>query len=204
MANEKEFKVPEGPTSENAQGVHYGDACGICGGPCVVGSKGLYCPKCQPNKALNEVGIVAAGIPEAVQRKRKPAPEKIGSDLLKNVIEAVPESGDNAEHELLSIVKEVLQWCKVTNKGAEWKTSHERIKEIREAVDCYESVSQPSQVKREFTELEAAQAEYIALLLMEIDSLVGIAHVHGWKSQLVELGKRCRDRVVELQKHKKP
>lgn len=43
--------------------------------------------------------------------------------------------------------------------------------------------------------LVEAQQEYIDLLLDEINSLVGIAHVHGWRSSNVEKGKAVREKI---------
>ena len=40
-----------------------------------------------------------------------------------------------------------------------------------------------------------AQNQYIALLCKEIDSAVSIAHVHGWRSNLVEEGENMRNEI---------
>jgi len=41
---------------------------------------------------------------------------------------------------------------------------------------------------------------YISLLNEEINGLVGIAYVRGWKSNLVEQGKQARERIESLLK----
>lgn len=48
------------------------------------------------------------------------------------------------------------------------------------------------------SDLMVAYDEYINLLNDEINSLIGIASVHGWKSQNVEQGKECRDRIAQF------
>lgn len=40
--------------------------------------------------------------------------------------------------------------------------------------------------------------EYNRLLVREIDSLIGVAAVHGWKSQLVEEGEKLRSDIANL------
>jgi len=40
--------------------------------------------------------------------------------------------------------------------------------------------------------------EYIKLLGLEIDDLVGIAYVHGWRSEHVEQGKKLREEIKAL------
>lgn len=51
-------------------------------------------------------------------------------------------------------------------------------------------------------ELIDAYKEYVALLNDEINSLLGVAHVHGWRSQNVEKGKACREKIDRLSKGK--
>lgn len=58
---------------------------------------------------------------------------------------------------------------------AENYTLRERLKETREAYE-----------------------EYIKLLAEEINSLLGLAHVHGWHSNIVEKGKECREKIATL------
>lgn len=41
--------------------------------------------------------------------------------------------------------------------------------------------------------------DYIVLLGKEIDSLVSMAYVHGWRSSLVEEGVQRRKRIEELE-----
>jgi hypothetical protein len=52
-------------------------------------------------------------------------------------------------------------------------------------------------VERAFKMLEK-QKEYIALLNEELTGLVGMAAVHGWKSNLVEQGIKLRDEMCTL------
>ena len=60
------------------------------------------------------------------------------------------------------------------------------------------------QVSQDKDGLIEAQDEYIKLLGNEIDDLIGIAHVHGWKSQRVEQGEVLRKRLFnEWQKQTK-
>lgn len=42
--------------------------------------------------------------------------------------------------------------------------------------------------------------EYVKILGEEIDGLVGIAHVHGWKSRNVERGNELRAKIEEAKK----
>jgi len=52
-------------------------------------------------------------------------------------------------------------------------------------------------VERAFKMIEK-QKEYIAILNEELNGLVGMAAVHGWKSNLVEQGKKLRDEMALL------
>ncbi|NBL01081.1 MAG: hypothetical protein EOM50_24410, partial [Erysipelotrichia bacterium] len=52
-------------------------------------------------------------------------------------------------------------------------------------------------VERAFKMIEK-QKEYIAVLNEELNGLVGMASVHGWKSNLVEQGKKLRDEMALL------
>lgn len=49
-------------------------------------------------------------------------------------------------------------------------------------------------VERAFKMIEK-QKEYIALLNEELNGVVPMAHVHGWKSTLFEQGKKLRDEM---------
>ena len=49
-------------------------------------------------------------------------------------------------------------------------------------------------VERAFKMIEK-QKEYIELLNQELNGLVGMASVHGWKSQLVEQGIKLREEM---------
>jgi hypothetical protein len=53
--------------------------------------------------------------------------------------------------------------------------------------------------KQSALKLIEAQNQYIALLGKEIDSAVSIAHVHGWRSNLVEEGENMRNEINRLQ-----
>lgn len=55
-------------------------------------------------------------------------------------------------------------------------------------------------VERAFKMIEK-QKEYIAVLNEELNGLIGMASVHGWKSNLVEQGKKLRDEMALLQGH---
>lgn len=44
-----------------------------------------------------------------------------------------------------------------------------------------------------------AQREYIELLGDEIDDLVGVAHIHGWKTKRLEQGEKLRNTIKELE-----
>lgn len=45
-----------------------------------------------------------------------------------------------------------------------------------------------------------AQNQYINVLSKEIDSAASIAHVHGWRSNLVEEGENLRNEIALLSK----
>lgn len=45
-----------------------------------------------------------------------------------------------------------------------------------------------------------ARDEYIELLQNEISDLIGLAHVHGWKSTRVEAGAEARKKIEEVDK----
>ena len=51
------------------------------------------------------------------------------------------------------------------------------------------------------TKREQLQLKYIELLREELDSAVGVAHIHGWRSQNVEKGKELREKL-ELEEWK--
>lgn len=48
--------------------------------------------------------------------------------------------------------------------------------------------------------LVAALDDYIKLLICEINDLVGVAHVHGWKSNRVKMGTMLRKRIEKARK----
>jgi len=45
-----------------------------------------------------------------------------------------------------------------------------------------------------------ALEDYIKLMGEEISALVGLAHVHGWKSTRAEKGKKMREKIMKLKK----
>lgn len=64
-------------------------------------------------------------------------------------------------------------------------------------LQCSTSQERSDIVNRAFQMIEK-QKEYIALLGKEIDSMVGVARAHGWKSDLFEEGERLRKEISEL------
>lgn len=63
--------------------------------------------------------------------------------------------------------------------------------------NCRTSHERSDIVNRAFQMIEK-QKEYISLLGKEIDSMVGVARAHGWKSELFVEGKRLRKEISEL------
>lgn len=53
--------------------------------------------------------------------------------------------------------------------------------------------------EQELSRLVEKQREYINLLVEELDELVSIASVHGWKSSRVEEGERLRSEISSLE-----
>ena len=53
--------------------------------------------------------------------------------------------------------------------------------------------------KSQLKKIITAYKEYVDLLAAEIDELVPVAHVHGWKSTGYEKGKRLRAKIKELE-----
>lgn len=49
-------------------------------------------------------------------------------------------------------------------------------------------------------ELYLAQDSYLELLGEEINDLIGIAYIHGWRSTRHELGVKMRERIEEAKK----
>lgn len=52
---------------------------------------------------------------------------------------------------------------------------------------------------QEAIKVRDAYENYIAVLNDEINDLVGLAYVHGWRSRNVERGEEARKRIAELQ-----
>ncbi len=50
-----------------------------------------------------------------------------------------------------------------------------------------------------FGELLVTQAKYIKLLGEEIDSMVPMAHTHGWRSKNYKKGEELRKQILDLQ-----
>lgn len=65
-------------------------------------------------------------------------------------------------------------------------------------------IAQAKQMEREQKEnalkIIEAQNQYIEVLRKEIDSAVSIAHIHGWRSNLVEEGENLRNEIALLNK----
>lgn len=64
--------------------------------------------------------------------------------------------------------------------------------------DSSTSEDRTEMVARAFKMIEK-QKEYINLLNEEINGLIGMASVHGWKSNLVEQGIKLRQEMDEIQ-----
>jgi hypothetical protein len=77
----------------------------------------------------------------------------------------------------------------------EYKVNNARHKEILNAMEEY--ASQQCQ-KRD--EIIKAQDEYIKLLTDELDEVVVLMSVHGWKSHRYEQGKQLRNKIEQLKK----
>jgi len=58
--------------------------------------------------------------------------------------------------------------------------------------------SELTTLRKEKEELIEAYEEYVKILVDEIESLIGVASVHGWRSRNVELGQQCRNRIHSL------
>lgn len=132
--------------------------------------------------AQGETGIVATGIAEVGQRKRKPAPEKIGSDLLKNVIETVPESGEKPEQSwserMDQMAKEVAEIAEQgrpvygTVLGALHEVNAKNNHFIEQLKECIEEkdatiealVSPPTQAESRLAYLERQREEIIGIV----------------------------------------
>jgi hypothetical protein len=68
--------------------------------------------------------------------------------------------------------------------------------------DWYKIFKQAKEMEKEQKQcalkIIEAQNQYIAILGKEIDSAVSIAHVHGWRSNLVEEGENMRNEITLL------
>jgi len=53
--------------------------------------------------------------------------------------------------------------------------------------------------EKAYQELIKLKDDYIELLGEEIDDLIGLAHVHGWKSQNVEEGIEIRKKIKKAE-----
>ena len=62
----------------------------------------------------------------------------------------------------------------------------------------YGRAQELKRVQEAQAQLIGAYDEYVKLLGKEIDSLIGIAHVHGWQSENHEAGVKLRERLVQL------
>ena len=50
-------------------------------------------------------------------------------------------------------------------------------------------------------DLIKAYDDYIKMLGEEIDDLVGMAYVHGWRSERIEAGRECRQKIKDLKEN---
>jgi hypothetical protein len=77
---------------------------------------------------------------------------------------------------------------------------HNRLADALHEVDLrtldYERIKQE---RDEARELAGAYKEYAQLLGDEIDDMVILAHVHGWRSSRVEQGKVLREKIKQLE-----
>jgi hypothetical protein len=80
----------------------------------------------------------------------------------------------------------------ILSKHIEWFTSWDII------IEAMEEYAQQQCQKRD--ELIKAQDEYIKLLVEELDEVVVLMSVHGWKSHRYEQGKQSRDKIEQLKK----
>lgn len=50
----------------------------------------------------------------------------------------------------------------------------------------------------DFRKLDELHLEYESLLIKEIESMIGLAYVHGWRSENHEAGKKIRAKLRKL------
>lgn len=62
-----------------------------------------------------------------------------------------------------------------------------------EADDCIETLQADNARLRVALDL---QEQYTALMIQELESTLGIALAHGWRSSLVEQGKALREKIA--------
>ena len=86
----------------------------------------------------------------------------------------------------------VNHWKKLQSEGE--KMSWQQIIDITELAKQIEREQKENALK-----IIEAQKKYIEVLCKEIDSAVSIAHIHGWRSNLVEDGESLRNEITRLQ-----
>jgi hypothetical protein len=84
-----------------------------------------------------------------------------------------------------------VEWLHLKLK--EWANLHSGFDTLIQQAEEMELEQKQSALK-----IIEAQNQYIALLCKEIDSAVSIAHVHGWRSNLVEEGENMRNEITLL------
>lgn len=72
-----------------------------------------------------------------------------------------------------------------------------RVSEIEKS-----RISKLQKDEKRFKKLIKAQSDYIKLLGEELNEVVGIASVHGWKSSRYEQGIKCREKIKNAKKRK--
>lgn len=63
-----------------------------------------------------------------------------------------------------------------------------------------ELINKAEEELKRLRELTILQRMYIELLVNEINSMIEIAHGHGWRSERIEEGKLLREKIALLEK----
>jgi hypothetical protein len=87
--------------------------------------------------------------------------------------------------------------------AVEWLLN--RVEDVDNTPEIWDKIKvQAKQMEKEHKQnglkIIEAQNQYIEVLRKEIDSAASIAHVHGWKSNLVEEGENLRNEIDLLSK----
>lgn len=88
-------------------------------------------------------------------------------------------------------------WLFLTHDGLPNQYTITREAFMHEVQAMIESCRQ-HYAKKRVEEVTATYDEYIKLLIDEINELIGMAHVHGWRSSRVEKGKELREKIAQL------